>query len=112
MRPVCLHTIFLHYILVDYIHYKLVDLLERICQREGSLYIAFNDRNAFFTSDAGRNCNLWSYQKVCEVLIFLFDNIYIRFGSKLYRQIEGIPMVLSCAPLVADLFCSVMRETS
>ena len=31
---------------------KLVDLIERTFQREGSLYIACNDRNAFFTSDA------------------------------------------------------------
>ena len=32
------------------------------------------------------------------------DNIYIRFGTKLYRQIVGIPMGTNCAPLVADLF--------
>ena len=31
---------------------KLVDLIERTLQRESSLYIACNDRNAFFTSDA------------------------------------------------------------
>ena len=35
------------------------------------------------------------------------DNIYIRLGNKLYRQIVGIPMGTNCAPLVADsfLFC-------
>ena len=35
------------------------------------------------------------------------DNIYIRFGTKLYRQIVGIPMGTNCAPLVTDsfLFC-------
>ena len=32
------------------------------------------------------------------------DNIYIRFGIKLYRQIVAIPMGTICAPLVADLF--------
>ena len=32
------------------------------------------------------------------------DSIYIRFGTKLYRQIVGIPMGTNCAPLVADLF--------
>ena len=61
---------------------KLVDLIERTFQREGSLYIACNDKNAFFTSDAVRNYNFWSCQKVCEALTFLLDNIYIRFGSK------------------------------
>ena len=83
---------------------KLVDLIEKIFRREGSLYIAFNDENVFFTSDAVRNYILWSCQKVCETLTFLLDNIYIRFGSKLYRQIVGIPMGTNCAPLVADLF--------
>ena len=107
MHPVCLHTIFLHYILpcpTILIKDKLVDSIERTFQREGSLYIACNDRNAFFTSDAVRNYDLWSCQKVCEALVFLLDNIYIRFGSKLYRQIVGIPMGTNCAPLVADLF--------
>ena len=28
---------------------------------------------------------------------------YIRFGTKLSRQIVGIPMGTNCAPLVADL---------
>ena len=39
-----------------------------------------------------------------EALTFLLDNIYIRFGSKLYRQIVGVPMGTNCASLVADLF--------
>ena len=44
---------------------------------------------------------------MCDALHDLLDNIYIRFGSKLYRQIVGIPMGTNRAPLVADLllFC-------
>ena len=41
---------------------------------------------------------------MCEASIYIFDNIYIRFGTKLYRQIVGIPMCTNCTPLVADLF--------
>ena len=41
---------------------------------------------------------------MCEALIYLFDYIYIRFDTKLYRQIVGIPLGTKCAPLVADLF--------
>ena len=87
-----------------------MDLIERTFQREGSLYNACIDKNAFFTSDAVRKYNLWSCQKVCEALTFLLDNT--SFGTKLYRQIVGIPMCTNCAPLVADIFCSVMNETS
>ena len=95
-----LYTTLPHNLIKD----KLVDLIERTFQREGPLYIACNDRNAFFTSDAVRYYTLWSCQKVCEALTFPLDNIYIRFGSKLYRKIVGIPMGTNCAPLVADLF--------
>ena len=41
---------------------------------------------------------------MCEHLHYFSDNIFIRFGSKLYRQIVGIPIGTNCAPLVADLF--------
>ena len=47
---------------------------------------------------------IWSCQNVCDALSFLMDNIYIRFGTNLYRQIVVIPMGTNCAPLVADLF--------
>ena len=35
----------------DLIKDKLIDLIERSFQREGSPYLACNDRNAFFTSE-------------------------------------------------------------
>ena len=43
-------------------------------------------------------------QNVCDALTFLLDNIFIRFGTKLYRQVVGIPIGTNCAPPVADLF--------
>ena len=59
---------------------------------------------AFFASEEHKQYVLWFCQKVTDALIYLLDNIYIRFGSKLYRQNVGIPMGTNCAPLVADLF--------
>ena len=41
---------------------------------------------------------------MCDALHYLLDNIFIRFGTKLYRQIVSIPKGTNCAPLVADLF--------
>ena len=85
---------------------EILNLIESVSEGfpSYSLYIACNDRHAFFTSDAVRSYNLWSCHKMCDALIFLVDNIYIRFGSKLYRQIVGISINTNCAPLVADLF--------
>ena len=47
---------------------------------------------------------LWSCQNVCEALFYLLDNIFIRFGTKVYRQTIGSPMGTNCALLFADLF--------
>ena len=58
----------------------------------------------FFTSEQAKRYKLWSCQKICDALHYLLDHIFIRFGSKLYRQIVGIPIGTNCAPLVADLF--------
>ena len=57
----------------------------------------------FFTSENPKNYHAWSCQNVCDALTFLLD-IFIRFGTKLYIQVVGIPMGTNCAPLVADLF--------
>ena len=41
---------------------------------------------------------------MCDALHYLLNNIFIRFGSKLYRQTAGVQMGTKCATLVADLF--------
>ena len=74
-----LYTTLPHNLIKD----KLVDLIERIFQRDGSLYIACNDRHDFFTRDAVRNYNLWSCQKVCEALTFLLDDFDLKYIDKM-----------------------------
>ena len=63
-------------------------------------------RKPFFTSaEYYKGYHLRSCRNVCDALSFLLDNIYIRFGTKLYRQIVGIPFgTNNCVPLVAYLF--------
>ena len=95
-----LYTTLPHHLIKD----KLIDLINRTFIRENTQYLACNEECAFFTSDVYNNHNLWSCQKVCDALVYLLDNIFIRFGTKLYRQTIGIPMRTNCAPLVADLF--------
>ena len=82
---------------------KLLDLIGYY----GSLYLTCNDRKAFFTSLPLTKVGIhFGHVRMCacDALFYLLDNIYIRFRTKLYRQIVGIPMGTNCAPLVADLF--------
>ena len=102
-----LYTTLPHNLIKD----KLIDLIERTFQREGSPYLACNDRNAFFTSEKPKKYHAWSCQNVCDAMTFLLDNIYIRFGTKLYRQVVGIPMGLIVLPWLQIYSCFVMRGT-
>ena len=57
-----------------------------------------------FTSEKNPSKHAWSFQNVFDVLTFSLDNIFIRFATKLKRQVVGIPLGTNCAPLVANLF--------
>ena len=88
---------------------KLIELIEQTFNREGSLSLACYGKCAFFTSKQPKRYKLWSCQKICDALHYLLDNIFIRFGLKLYRQIVSIQSVLIVL-LLQICFCFVMRE--
>ena len=80
---------------------KLIDLIERTLTRLTSHVMT---EMHFFTSEKPKEYHAWSCQNACDAQTFLLDNIFIRFGTKLYRQVVEIPMGTNCVPLVADLF--------
>ena len=80
----------------------LLDLNERAFKKIFKNRVHFILPVTFFTYTDHRGYQLWSCQNACDALSYLLDNIYIRFGNKLYRQIDGIPMGSNFAPFVAD----------
>ena len=82
----------------------MIKLTKRLFGRIPNNWLATKNVFFVFTSDVYNNHNLWSCQNVCDALVYLLDNIFIRFGTKLYRQTIGVPMGTNCVPLVADLF--------
>ena len=100
MRPVCLLMIFstLYTTLPNNLtRDKLIDLIERTFQREALITLHVMTE-MLFTSEKPKKYHTWSCQNVCDALTFLLDNIFIQFGTKLYRQVVGIPMGTNCAP--------------
>ena len=47
---------------------------------------------------------MYTTGQICSMIDFLVDNIFVKFGGCLFRQVIEIPMVTNCAPLVADMF--------
>ena len=77
---------------------KLTELIkETFNERAHLIWLVMIKKIPFFTSKQPKRFKLWSCQKICDALHYLIDNIFIRFASKLYRQIKGIPdLVLFC----------------
>ena len=71
--------------------------------REEVPHLAYNAKRAFFASIQNIR-SLSTCQKVTEALVYLLDNLYIRFGSKLYRENVGIPVETHCSPLFLIFF--------
>ena len=61
---------------------KLFDLIERAFNREGSPYLACNDRNAFFTSKKPNKYHAWPCQNVCDALTFFYGHHFYSIWHK------------------------------
>ena len=59
----------------------------------------------FFISEQPKRYKLWSCQKMCDALHYLWNNIFIRFCSKLYRQFVVFQWVLIVLLLLQIIFC-------
>ena len=68
------------------------------------LHIKVDRNKSCFTSDPSNGDNKYSASDICKMIEFLVDNIYVRFGGQLFRQMVGITIGTNCAPLLADLF--------
>ena len=84
---------------------QLHDLLERVFTTKGKSFIATNSYHTFWTNDRkSRKYTYFTCRQLCFAVDFLIDNIYVRFGNSVFRQVIGIPMGTNSAPLLADLF--------
>ena len=82
---VCLNTISLIYTslfhnLVKY----LTGFIDQTFNRGGLLHSVCNENSAIFTSEQPNRYTMWSFQRVCDALYYLLDNIFIKFGLKLF----------------------------
>ena len=90
--------------------HQLHDLLERVLTTRGKTFIATNNCRTFWTNDRNYDKhNYFSCRELCLAIDFLIDNIYVRFGDSVFRQVIGIPMGTNSAPLLADLLLHIFR---
>ena len=61
-------------------------------------HIKVGRNKSYFTNDPLNGDNKCTAIDICKMTEFLVDNIYVRFGGKLFGQTFGIPMRTNCAP--------------
>ena len=66
-------------------------------------HINVGRNKSYFTSDPLNGDNKYTANDICEMIEFLVDNIYVRYGGQHLQQVFGIPIGTNCAPLLADL---------
>ena len=63
------------------------------------IHIKVGRNKSYFTSDPLNGDNKYTANDICKMIEFLVDNIFVRFGGQLFRQMVGIPMGTNCALL-------------
>ena len=106
-----LYTFILH----DLLKSRMNSIINNACKfKNGATrytHIKVGRNKSYFTSDPLNGDNKYTANDICKMVEFLVDNIYVRFGGQLFRQMVGIPMGTNYAPLLADLFlCSYENE--
>ena len=66
-------------------------------------HIKVGRNKSYFTSDYLNGDNKYTANDICKRTEYLMDDIYVRFGGKLFRQMTDTLMGTNCAPLLADL---------
>ena len=59
----------------------------------------------FNNSINGGGEKMYTADQICNMVDFLADNIFVKFGRGcIFQQVIGIPIRTNCAPFLAELF--------
>ena len=78
-------------------------IFNKVFKREGKQFINVNFHKAYFSSQQNRRGCSFRLTDMIEILEFILDNIFVRFGSTVYRQVIGVPIGSDTGAEIANL---------
>ena len=78
-------------------------IFKKIFSREGKPYINVRINKAYFSDTKLRNFHSYTEKDLLKILDFILDNIYVKFGDGLFKQVVGIPIGLDSGQDIANL---------
>ena len=82
---------------------NLFKIFQTVFNREGKEFINVNLQRAYFSSSGVKNCCSFRVTDMMEILEFILDNIFVKYGRKVFKQIVGIPIGLDSGQDIANL---------
>ena len=78
-------------------------IFQKVYRREAKPYIIVNNQGARFSSVTGENKISFRVTDMMEILEFILDNIYVKYGKDIFKQVRGIPIGLDSGQDIANL---------
>ena len=82
---------------------KLASIFRKVFNREAKPYIKVSFKETFFSSSHKKYCCSFRVEDMIEILEFILDNIFVKFGKEIHKQIIGIPIGLDSGQDIANL---------
>ena len=73
-------------------------------------YLVLGHEESYFVKEHSDSKHKYSEDDIIKMLEFLIDNIFVVFAGKVFQHIVAIPMGTNCAPLLADIFFTHMKQ--
>ena len=78
-------------------------LFRTIFNREDKQFVNVNLNKAFFSNTHNNSYKSFTEIQLVQILDFILDNIFVKFGKDIYKQIIGIPIGLDSGQDIANL---------
>ena len=82
---------------------KFFSLFNKVYKREAKPFINVGYDRTYFGMSRNKNGCSFSLVDMIEILDFLLDNIYVKCGKDIYKQVVGIPIGLDSGQDIANL---------
>ena len=90
---------------------KFAGIFNKVFKREAKPYINVGYSKTYFSAAKNRNGCSYSVIDMVEILDFILDNIYVKCGKDIFKQIIGIPIGLDSGQDIANLLLFSYEST-
>ena len=82
---------------------KFSKIFQKVFYREAKPFINVNMLGAYFSSATSNRVCSFRYEDLMEILEFILDNIFVKCGDEVFKQVIGIPIGLDSGQDIANL---------